>query len=65
MQPKHADAKKLAERAQRDRELFEAFLHGYVHGAQDMDSDIVFDGPGDFDSHVTDIFRNEYPETWI
>lgn len=63
--PKNHEAERLIEQAQRDSERFEAFLKGYVHGAQDLHSGNVPDGKDPFNEHVTELFRDEYPETWL
>jgi len=63
--PKAHEAQELLERAQRDSERFEAFVYGYVHGAQDMDSDTPLIGEEAFEERVKELYRDEYPESFI
>jgi len=63
--PRYATARTLAEQVRRETERLEAFALGYVHGAQDMDSDIEFKGPDDFNTRLRMLYAEEYNDSYI
>lgn len=61
----YSQARRLVEDAQTDIDRFEAFLIGYVAGAQDIHAEIELETDEDFRERVKELYRNEYPEAFV
>lgn len=61
----YSQARRLAEDAQDDVDRFEAFLLGYVSGAQDIQTDVDLETDEEFRKRVKELYRDEYSECFV
>lgn len=61
----YADVRKLLDAVERDHDRFEAFVKGYVEGAQDMDSDVTLHTADEFEERLRELYRKEFDGGFI